>query len=222
MRAHRQQQVRARRRERMRGFIAQQFFERFDGGESRAILIDESSQRPAETFAAQGPREQREVNVAPGFVPGAEPAAGDIVAHAFRRTAEKRELPVVNDAGAIGCDVGEPSAFHHPVQQQLAAVFDEVRAVDQHDGRISLQRGPGFPGAVLNDSGNALRARRRVVCRLDQNFLHAALAVAFREGKDLQLLEIQGSGRVRHGESGVCPICQKSFRAMLRRRESPG
>src|SRR5207247_669815 len=92
--AHRQEQVSARRRKRMRRFIAKLLLERTDGREGRAVFGREPPQRAPETFAAQSAGKQREVNVATGFVPGAECARGNVVPHAFRRAAEEREFPV--------------------------------------------------------------------------------------------------------------------------------
>src|SRR5207249_1265133 len=144
--------------------------------ERRAVFANESSEGAAETVAPQPAGEQRQMDVTTSLVPGSEGAGGDVVTHAFGRTAQKGELPVVNDAGAVGREVGEPAPFHHLVEQQLPAVLDEMRAVNQHDAGLAVQRPPDLLRAVVNRGHHRSRTGAWRCRGLDENFLETAFA----------------------------------------------
>ena len=92
------------------------------------------------------------MDVAAGFVPGAEAAAGDAVADAFGRAAQPGIFPIVDRAGAVGGQVGEPAVGHHAVEDQGGAVAEQVGAVDQHH---ASRRGGGRPELAPATSSTA-------------------------------------------------------------------
>src|SRR5437762_12894941 len=69
---HGQEELSARRRQRVGGCLPKVFFEPFHRREGGAVFLDEASERAANTLPAESALEQREVNVATGLVPGAE------------------------------------------------------------------------------------------------------------------------------------------------------
>jgi hypothetical protein len=102
--------------------------------------VDEAAQALSVTFAMRRAGEQGELNIAAGFVPGAECAGGDVFADALLGAAEKGEFPIVNRACAIGRQVCDPTAFDEGIHDALNAVFDEVRAVHQDHAGIAFAR----------------------------------------------------------------------------------
>ena len=146
------------------------------------------------------------MDVTASLVPGSEGAGGDVVTHAFGRTTEKGKLPVVNDAGAIGCQVREPAPFHHLVEQQLPAVLDEVRAVNQHDAGLAVQRCLDLLRAAVNRFHDRHRTRMWRFRGLNENFLEAALASAFGQRTNLQSFQVQRRGEVGHYRVRKSPV----------------
>src|SRR5688500_5677688 len=98
-----------------------------------AIGFNETTKCAAVAFSAKRPIVESDMNVARGFVPGAEGAGGDVLFDAFGRATEPGEFPVVDGAGAVGGEVGDPAVGHHFVEEKRGAVAEEMRAVDEHD-----------------------------------------------------------------------------------------
>ena len=84
MHSHCLQQLGTSRCQRVGRFSTDQFFEFLDSRKRDAVVMNEPTETAAVALLAQRPGKDREVDVSPGFVPGAESAGGDIVADAFR------------------------------------------------------------------------------------------------------------------------------------------
>ena len=57
------------------------------------------------------------MDVAAGFVPGAEAAGGDVIADTLGGAAEEREFPIVNDARAVCGEMGHPAMIEKTIKQ---------------------------------------------------------------------------------------------------------
>ena len=108
------------RRQRVRRLVAQRLLQRLGRGQGHAVLADEAAEAAAIAFAAQRAGQQRQMDAAAGFVPGAEGAGGDILPDAFLGAAEEGEFPIVNGAGAVGGEVGDPAVLDEPVDDAHA------------------------------------------------------------------------------------------------------
>src|SRR5205085_5865523 len=82
---HGTQEVRSGCRVWIRREFANELFKFTGAGKKRPIFRDEAAQRSAIAFAANSAGEQREMNVAPGFIPGSKSASRDIFLHALGR-----------------------------------------------------------------------------------------------------------------------------------------
>src|SRR5438046_449880 len=100
--AHGAEEIGAGGRERVRGLFAQGRFEFLRLRKNRAVLVDEATEGTAEALTVNAADQEREMDVAAGFVPGAEGAGSDVLADALGGAAEEREFPIVNDACAVG------------------------------------------------------------------------------------------------------------------------
>ena len=98
---HRPEQFGPRRRERMRRLVAQRLFHVWRR-QRDTVLLDEAAEALPVTFGAQRAGQQRQVDAAPGLLPSAERAGGDVLPHALFRAAKESEFPIVNRAGAVG------------------------------------------------------------------------------------------------------------------------
>ena len=96
------------------------------------------------------------MDIAAGFVPGAEIALGDAFANALRRPAEPGIFPVVDGRGAVGGQVGQPALRHHSFEDQGGAIAEEMGAVDQHDGCLPPLGGDDGPGLGFDGGGNVV------------------------------------------------------------------
>ena len=67
--------------------------------------------------------QQGEMNVAARFIPRPKGAGGDILPDVLGGEAEKGKFPVVDDARAVGGQVGDPAAFPTAGSSRLAAPF---------------------------------------------------------------------------------------------------
>ena len=163
----------------------QRFFQFLRFRKNRAILIDEAAERPTEAFAVDAADEQGEMDVAPSFVPGAEGAGGDVVTNAFGGAAEEGEFPIVNDAGAIRSEMRHPAVIEKAVEQQLAAVLNEMGPVNEHHARSMLKGGFDLCGAKADGFLKRISDGRRLVRGLDEDLFHLAHALARRQRIDL-------------------------------------
>src|SRR2546427_9223656 len=102
----------------MRRLFAQRAFEFLGFWKNRAVMVDKPSKRTAEAFAIDASDQQCEMNVAAGFVPGAEAAGGDVIADTLGGAAEEREFPIVNDACAVRGQVRHPAVIEDMIEQQ--------------------------------------------------------------------------------------------------------
>ena len=172
------------------------------GGDERAVLVDELAERLAVAEAAHGPGQQREVDEAPRFVPGAEVAGGDVVADALGGAAQPGKFPVVNRPGPVGREVRKEAAVEHLAEEELPAVLHEVRAVDEHHGCVAFERGLDVLRATLDERGVEVADGRGRGGRLDEHLVHGAHALALREREDADFGEVEGDGRLhRSSES---------------------
>src|SRR6266581_3193778 len=112
----------------MRRYIAQRSFQRFDGRQSCALFSNKSPKAAAKAFVAQRSCEQRQMNVAAGLVPSPERARGNVLLDAFFGAAKEGQFPIVNGAGAVGRQMGEPPALSQQVDDAQRAVFNQMRA----------------------------------------------------------------------------------------------
>src|SRR5262245_13337443 len=100
----------------MAGLRPQQSAEFIRPWQRCAVLDDESSERTAITLAAKTAGKQRQMDIAPCFLPGAECSRGDIFFDALGRLTEPRILPIVNGSRAIRGQMCQPAARHHLFQ----------------------------------------------------------------------------------------------------------
>lgn len=128
------------------------------------------------------------MDVTAGFVPGAKGAGGDVFADAFFRAAEEGKFPIVNGAGAVGREVGDPAALDEGIDDAVRAIFHEMRAIHENDAGIARAGGGDFFGAIENERFDFGRAGRRSFCRIDQDFFDGAKAAALGEGQDFDAL----------------------------------
>src|SRR5436190_8567322 len=106
---HRLQHLCSGRCKRVRRFTSQTLFERFSRWQGGPLFANESPQASTITLALQRPRQQRDMNTSPCFVPGAEGSCLYILFNALFGAPEKSEFPIVNRAGPIGRQVRDPS-----------------------------------------------------------------------------------------------------------------
>src|SRR6187401_1017759 len=90
------------------------------------------------------------MNVAASFVPGTERSGRDVVLDALGRTTEKGIFPVMDGAGAIGGQVSDPVAHHHPFERERSAVANQMSAIDQHHARATQTRARNRASAFAN------------------------------------------------------------------------
>ena len=128
-------------------------------GQRGAVFVDEPAQRTAVAEAVERAGHQGQVDVGGRLVPGAERAAGDVHLDALGRGAEPGVFPVVDRAGAVGGQVRQPAAGHHPFEDAGRAVAEQVGAVDQHHRRPALAGGADLVGAVADSGGDCARTR---------------------------------------------------------------
>ena len=129
---HRLEQLGTSGRERMRWLCAQKFFKLGCRRERHAVFNDESAEAATITFLAQRTGQQREMDVAPGFVPSPERAGGDVVADAFLGATLEREFPIVDCPRAVRGEVRDPAALDQDVHHGEQTVLHEMRAVEKH------------------------------------------------------------------------------------------
>ena len=162
VRPHRHEQFRAGRGQRMGRLGAQELFEHFRRRQSHALLNDETSKAAPVTFAVQRAGQQREMSVAPGLVPGAESAGGDILLDTLGRASKKSPFPIVNGARPVGGEMRDPATGHELIQQKVAAVFQKMRSVNQQDARAALAGRANFFNGLMDDFRAGLGARRKI------------------------------------------------------------
>jgi hypothetical protein len=201
--AHGLQQFGAGWGERMVRGLAKVGLQALPRGECDSVLLNEAAEGTAEAFVAETAGEEGEVDVAGGFVPGAEGAGGDVLPNAFGGAAEPGKFPVMDDAGAVGGEVGEKTAIEQLVQEELAAVFDEVGAVDDKHGCISLPRAEDAVGALLDLGVDGVGDGVRAIRGFDEHVGELAQAVALGEGQDPQPGEIERVGWDWHVRAGL-------------------
>src|SRR5437879_5196505 len=108
---HGLEELGARSREGIGGFVANQFFKRSPRGKNDTVFLNEPAETAAIALVSQRAGEKRKMNGTPRFVPGAERAGGDILADAFFSAPQEGEFPVMNGAGAVGGQVSDPAFF---------------------------------------------------------------------------------------------------------------
>src|ERR1039458_7931190 len=101
MSEHGLKQIRPGRGERIRRLVAARCRQGCGRGQGHSVFANEATEAAAVTFVVEGAGQQREVDAAPGFVPGAKRASGDILLYALLGAAEEGEFPIVDRAGAI-------------------------------------------------------------------------------------------------------------------------
>src|SRR6266404_354343 len=121
------------------------------------------------------------------FVPGAECSRLHIVSDALFGAPEKSQLPIVNRARAISCEVRDPTLFNEPINDLHRPVFDQMRAIHQDHAGIPLAGRRDSSGAISNGPKRFRSTTARGRCRLDQNLLDATEAFALRQGPDLEM-----------------------------------
>ena len=67
----------------------------------------------------------------------------------------------MDDARAVGGQMGEPAVLQKADQNSARAVLDEVRAVDEDDGGLASAGQGDAPGALRDQRLLARRAGRR-------------------------------------------------------------
>ena len=90
---HRLKQLRPGGRERISRLVAQRFLQGRGRGQGHSVLADEAAEAAAVTFVPQRAGQQREVDAAPGFVPGAKRAGGHILLYALLGAARGTPVP---------------------------------------------------------------------------------------------------------------------------------
>ena len=162
-------------------------------GKRRAVFLDEPAQRPAVAQAVERAGHEREMDVRRRLVPGAEGARRHVLLDALGRGAQPGVFPVVDRAGAVGRQVRQPAAGHHPLENPGGAVAQQVGAVDQHDGRARARGRPGSSARSLRPAtptGSGHGVERSV--GIDQDLVGPRQALALGQRKDLAAC----SGRV--------------------------
>src|SRR4051812_13151565 len=182
----------------MRGFIAQEFFERCSRRKCNAIFYDETAEAAAIAFIAQCPCEECEMDVAAGFLPCAERAGGHVLADAFFGAPKKCEFPIMNGARAIGREMCDPAALHERIDDAMRAVLYEVRAIHENDAGVTLSGGSDFCGAIANGGFDFSGAGWRSCRRVNEDFIDRAEASAFSQRINFQPLEIERFGHKAH------------------------
>ncbi|MFM1942452.1 MAG: hypothetical protein RI897_1434 [Verrucomicrobiota bacterium] len=140
------------------------------------------------------------MDIPAGFVPGAEGSGGDVIADAFGGLALEGVFPVVDDAGAVGGDMGEESTLEHLVDDELGAVFYEVCSVDEHDGGVAMVGFTDGLGAGFDLLADEVVAWGWGLGGFDQNILEFREATALGEGEGFDLGEVDGVGLGWHGD----------------------
>ncbi len=72
-----------------------------------------------------------------GLVPRPETTFRNVSAHVLLRSTVEGVFPVVDHAGAVGGQVGDPAGFHHARDHGSEPVLHEMGPVGQHDGRAT-------------------------------------------------------------------------------------
>lgn len=138
------------------------------------------------------------MDVATGFIPGAEGAGGDVFLHAFGGATKEGEFPIMNGAGTVRAEVGDPAEFHQGVHDGCATVFDDVGAVKQHDaGALLVGRGDAF-GCFPNHLHEVVGKSGRGSVEIDERVFDGGFAEPLLEGKHLELLEVEWGGELFH------------------------
>src|SRR5260370_37080892 len=182
----------------MRRFIAQRSFQRFDGRQSCALFRNKSPKAAAKALVAQRCCEQRQMNVAAGLVPGPERACGNVLLHAFFGAAKEGQFPVVDGAGAVGRQMGEPAAFSQQVDDAQRAVLNQRRAVHQNHAGISLSRRSDLPGAFADCRLGSRFASRRGTVGVNEDFFKQAQAVPLRQRVGFDFSQVKWQWIVSH------------------------
>ena len=107
------------------------------------------------------------------------------------------ELPVVDDAGALGGQMRGQAGLDQAVQQRARAVLDKVRAVGEHDRRLAIARGEHLLGQVVDLPADGRIARRGRGGRLGRQFGQVQQVAAHGEGLNEKLERINGG--IGHG-----------------------
>ena len=84
------------------------------------------TQRLAEAEPLGRAGQNGQVQVAARLLPGAEGAGGGVLADRFARVPLEGEFPIVNDAGALGGQMGRQAGFDQAIHQRAGAVFHKV------------------------------------------------------------------------------------------------
>lgn len=163
------------------------FAKRLDGGQMQAVLEDQASDRPAVAFRAQASRQEGQMDIPPGFIPGAKAPLDDIFPDAFGRFPAESELPIVDAARSIGGQMGQPSAGHHRLEDGRRPISQQVGAIHQDHAGLPLA---GLEDAPGDGRHGFLRGRSQWGRRLagfHQDLLDPAQAAALSEREDLHL-----------------------------------
>ena len=102
-------------------------------GDFHAFGLNEAADGFAVTPARTRPHAEREIDESAGFIPVPERPPGHIDAHTLAALSQKAELPVVNDAGAVGRQVCQPAVFHQTDEERAQPILDGVRAKGDND-----------------------------------------------------------------------------------------
>jgi len=192
--AHHPQQLGPGGRERMERVAGNRAGQGAGVRERRAILQDEPAQRPAIAQAVERPGQERQVDVRGRLVPGPERARRHVLFDRLGRCAQPGVLPVVDYARAVGRQVGQPPAGHHPLEDPRGAVAEQVGAVDQQDRRPAPPGGPDRLRGGLDQRRDAVRARWRGRIGIDQDLVGPGQAPPRGQRPDPQLRQVEWLG----------------------------
>ena len=162
--------------------------------ERGSVVQDESAQGPAVAQAVERTSHQSEVDIRRGLVPGSERAGGDILLDGFGRGAQPGVFPVVDRAGAVRGQMGQPVAGHHALEDSRGAVAKQMGAVDQDDGGAGAAGGADLLGAVFDQGIEAIGAGGWDGVWVDEDLIGFGQAVALGKGEDFQFAEVERLG----------------------------
>ena len=119
-------------------------------GDDEPVFGNHAADRLAHAEPFGRSDENGQIEPAARFVPTAERAGGRVFAHGFAGLGLEGKLPVVDDARALRCQMGDQPALDQPAKQRPATVLDEMRAVGEHDGGAAAAGGDDAFGQTVD------------------------------------------------------------------------
>ncbi len=101
----------------------------------QSVSLNQMADRLAIAHVLQRTGLNSQIDVLAGLLPSAKAAGFDIGAHVLFRPAQIGELPIMNGAGPLSGQMGDPALFHEPDENRRQTVFDQMSAKGEHHRR---------------------------------------------------------------------------------------